>query len=440
MVNESIFLEPFFTQLNNSNVKYGVMRNYKGLPTSLGGSDLDILISTEDVESFYSIFNKVLKSTNGVKIAESGGQVPKICVLGGVNNCFYGIMFDIHHGIIPYKIAEILPTNFVFSRLNTYNNVKVFNNSDAIFIAFLKEIFYNKHCKKYFQEAKSAWRLNKEIYLKELNQKYSNRFILLLDNVLTKDSYNSLEVKKLGVLGAKELTSSGSSKLKIMYSFLGKVNRFRHPFGYTIAFLGVDGAGKTTIINSITPLLTEAVHNEIYYEHMRPNFLPSIASLFGRKEHVGPVTNPHEKKASGFIGSIFRLSYYSMDYIIGYWIKVYPSLVRKPSLWIFDRYFYDYLIDPKRGRIKLPSWIIKIVKVFIPSPNLIICLGGDPKTIYDRKKEVPLKEVQAQVKTLKAFCNEEKNAHWIDTSKDIETTINEVVELIKNNMNKRLKK
>ncbi|WP_189362031.1 hypothetical protein [Algibacter mikhailovii] len=416
------------------------MRNYKGLPSSLGKSDLDILISNEDIQLFYNIFNKVLKSTNGVIIASSKGQVPKICVLGGEDNCFYGIMFDVHHGIIPYKSADIFPVKFVFSRLNTYNKVKVFNDNDAIFIAFLKEIFYNKRCEKYFIEASMAWELNREIYLKELNKKYSKRFILLLDDVLSKDSYDFLKVKKLGVLGAKELTSGLSNKLKNIHSFFGKVNRFRHPFGYTITFLGVDGSGKTTIINNITPLLTEAVHNEVHYEHMRPNFLPSIASILKKEEHVGTVANPHEKKESGFIGSIFRLFYYSMDYIIGYWLKVYPSLVRKPSLWIFDRYFYDYLIDPKRGRIKLPSWIIKMIKVFVPSPNLIICLGGKPEILYDRKKELPLKEVKAQVLTLKAFSNKVKNAYWIDTSKTIETTINEVVELIKKNMNERLNK
>ena len=439
MINEGIFLEPFFTGLNNSNIKYGVMRNYKGLPKALNGSDLDILISIDDVESFYKIFYSVLKKTNGVEIAKSTGKVPKICVLGGEVNKYYGIMFDIHHGIIPYKIAEIFSIDFVFSRLNIHNDIKVFNDNDANFIAFLKEIFYNKYCEKYFVQAKNAWGLNKELYTKELNQKYSNRFVSELDDILTTDAYNPLKVTNLGVMGAKELTSGVSNKIKIISSFYKKTKRFRYPFGYTIVFLGVDGAGKTTIINKITPLLTEAVHNEIHYEHMRPNFLPSIASLFGKEEHVGPVTNPHEKEASGFFGSILRLSYYSIDYIVGFWFKVYPSMVKKPSLWIFDRYFYDYIIDPQRGRIKLPALIIKTFKFFIPSPNLILCLGGDAEIIYERKKEIPLKAVQAQVKKLKAFSKEEKNAYWIDTDKDIDSTTSEVIELIKKNMNKRLK-
>ena len=73
MIDDSVFLKPFFSQLNKLNVQYGVMRNYKTLPSSLGGSDLDILISVKDISIFYSVFNKLLEEVNGnVSVFGSG--------------------------------------------------------------------------------------------------------------------------------------------------------------------------------------------------------------------------------------------------------------------------------------------------------------------------------------------------------------------------------
>lgn len=98
-----------------------------------------------------------------------------------------------------------------------------------------------------------------------------------------------------------------------------KLKRFIHPIGYTIAFMGTDGAGKTTVINAVTPILNEAFHKGVHYEHMRPNCLPALAVLFGKKnkaEVPQVCTDPHGGKQSGMVGSLLRLSYYLLDYTL----------------------------------------------------------------------------------------------------------------------------
>lgn len=191
--------------------------------------------------------------------------------------------------------------------------------------------------------------------------------------------------------------------------------------GLTVTFLGTDGSGKSTIIDYIKPFLNEAFHDKVYYEHMRPNFIPSIARLFGKKDtQSGPVTNPHGSSTSGFLGSFFRWAYYLLDYTFGYYIKVLPKKTFKSCIWIFDRYYYDYLIDPKRARIKLPIWILKIGQLLIPEPDIIICLGADPAIIHSRKPELPLPEIERQVKALKKFSENHRRAVWVDTGITIE--------------------
>lgn len=187
---------------------------------------------------------------------------------------------------------------------------------------------------------------------------------------------------------------------------------------YSLVFLGTDGSGKSTIIESVCPLLKERYGYDIRYEHLRPNYIPSIAVLLGKRskeeeDNERTVSNPHQSKQSGRIGSLFRFIYYLFDYTIGYYCKVCRS---SKSIWAFDRYYYEFYFDQKRSRTNLPSWIIRFGEHIIPKPDLIICLGGNPEKIYARKPETSLEEVRRQTKVLNEFCHSRRNTVWVDTT------------------------
>lgn len=208
----------------------------------------------------------------------------------------------------------------------------------------------------------------------------------------------------------------------------------------TIAFLGTDGSGKTTIINAVFQMIEEKYGIIVNYEHMRPNYLPSLAVAMGKKkndEDQQVCTDPHASIPSGLIGSIMRLSYYWLDYTWGYFRKVANS---KNAIWFFDRYYYDYLFDQRRARLNMPEWIIKMYGFFVPRPDLILCLGGDPEKIYTRKPETSLEEVKRQTKILKMFCNSHKNAVWVDTTMKPEESIDAAMTAIIKMLSKRFSK
>lgn len=432
-----IFLKVFFEQLSIYQIKYCVLRNYESLPESLGGSDLDILISKEDVLAFYEVLDFVLSETNGKIIVQYGKLTPRICIAGVIQKKAYGIQLDVHEGILPYQTTSAFPVEFLFSRVNRYNNILVADNDDADLIAFLKVILNNGRCKeKYFEDAKKSWSKNRSLYVDVLLPLYNEEFIKILTMTLQND-YDQIQISKLAYYGKSLLTKGLSTHIRNLLSRVNRFYRFFKPPGFTIAVLGTDGAGKTTIIDAIKEPLNEAVHNALFYEHMRPNLIPNIAQLFGKKQQIGPVTNPHAAKPSGFVGSSLRLLYYSFDYIFGYWFKVYPVMVKTSSIWIFDRYYYDYLIDQKRARINLPMWMIKGMMFFIPKPDLILCLGAEPEVIHNRKPELPLGELTKQVSELKVFNQSEYRAVWIDTGKSLDGSVQQALETIVNRMASR---
>lgn len=197
---------------------------------------------------------------------------------------------------------------------------------------------------------------------------------------------------------------------------------------------GTDGSGKSFIINEITPWLIKENKIDVFYNHLRPNLLPDIGILLRtkKKSDIGKVnTNPHLQKPSGFLGSLARWSYYMLDYTIGYLINIWYKGRNLNCCFIFDRYYYDYYFDYKRSRTKLPHYIFKLGEKLVPCPDLILCLGGDPQKIYERKPETSLKEVTKQILILKEFCSARKNAVWIDTTLSPEDSISAAIRAIK---------
>ncbi len=194
-----------------------------------------------------------------------------------------------------------------------------------------------------------------------------------------------------------------------------------------IAILGVDGAGKSAVINSIKPVFDWATHNTTFVLHLRPGLLPPLARLKGKaKAPEGPVFDPHGSAPSGFWGSLLRLIWLILDYILGYWLLIRPKIAKQPAVVIFDRYAYDMALDPRRFRIGLPGWVAALFAWLAPRPDIIICLHADPEVIAARKKELPVEETKRQLEALRAFAKTQPNAVLIST----EGSIDEVRERI----------
>lgn len=419
-------LEKFFIRLNNEKILYLVLRNYQKLPQSTGNSDLDIVVHKKDIEKFFDLLNEFINSNNLLILSiVQDIRCPKYCISNGK----WGIQMDIFVGFVGFGNRELIPSSTLFKNIGDYRGVKILAPNVGAVLAFLKELLNNKtSSKKYLIELQNQF-FHMEIDPQLLSQ-FRPQFRLYLNQHL-----NHLGKEHLPELFRIAKKDFNRSK---MTGFKNKLTRlFKQP-GYTIAFLGTDGSGKSTIIENIKSPLNDAFHNGVYYEHLRPNKLPSIARLIGNKvEFTGPVKNPHGSSTSGYLGSLLRWSYYMLDYTFGFYLKVWPKKAIRSCVWIFDRYYYDYLIDPKRGRIKLPYWILKFGQLIIPEPDIILCLGTDAEIIHKRKPELPLEEVERQLSELKKFCRSHRRAVWIDTGQSVEESSNQALEAILKVMAKR---
>lgn len=429
------FLLDLFDKLYKESVKYSVLRNYVTLPISTGGSDIDVWVAREHLDKFYSILMQCAKENQGEVVSYVYKPYePKTCIMG----IDWGVQFDIYKDIVPIGNYEFFSGDIIWKHTVLYNGVQVLDSKWEAIESLLKEVLNTGNCdrkEKFYVDANDAIKAMSFEEIKEGLNLFSDEYIRLLKRVGEERKSDSL-INDLYKFGVHELRQ----KRKLINShFFSKFRRlFKRP-GFFVVVLGTDGSGKSTIIDHITPIIEGAFHHGIHYEHLRPNLIPDIGVLFGKrqKDNVQISPHPHDVKESHFVGSLCRLLYYLQDYIWGYLFKILPSIALYSHVYILDRYYYDYYIDQRRAKISLPKWIIKIGDFFVPKPDIILCLGGNPDMIYKRKPETSLEEVRNQTTILKKFSETRNNAVWIDTSVDLNTSVNMTMKAILKVMSKR---
>ncbi|GAA4649926.1 hypothetical protein GCM10023116_22080 [Kistimonas scapharcae] len=186
-----------------------------------------------------------------------------------------------------------------------------------------------------------------------------------------------------------------------------------------ICFLGPDGSGKTTVSNSVIDKFRDKF-NGIQNYHLRTHFGVN-------KKNVLNVTNPHGQKARGWLISNIKLIYFLLDYCFGF-----IFLLKKDNLVIFDRYYHDLLVDPKRYRFGGNLHFARLLAKFVPEPDIYFVLIADSNLIQKRKKEVPLNETERQVNLYKDFAKNNKKAFLIDTGNDVNESVDNVTGIILN--------
>jgi thymidylate kinase len=200
------------------------------------------------------------------------------------------------------------------------------------------------------------------------------------------------------------------------------LDRVVHPTGGCIAFIGPDGCGKSSVIEAVVREFTPAFP-KITRFHMRPGMLP------GRTKPGATVTDPHGKPARSGVASAAKMAYLAFDYCAGFAARVWPAMMRT-GLVVFDRYFYDILVDPKRVRYGGPRWFLKLMTAVLPSPELVILLNAPPEVLWSRKQEVPFEEVMRQQQAYLALARKLKNVAVIDAAQPLPSVVHDVVEAI----------
>jgi len=196
--------------------------------------------------------------------------------------------------------------------------------------------------------------------------------------------------------------------------------RWRFPTGLFVVVLGSDGSGKSTLIQHLERGFSGAFRRTKSF-HFRPRLFKGHPST--------TIAEPHAKSPYNGLVSAFKLFYYLLDYIVGYWLQVRPALARS-TLVIFDRYYDDILVDSHRYRYGGPAWLLRFGRRLVPRPYVFLVLDAPETYLIQRKTELPLEELKRQRARFRELAGESDRFIFLDGTASIEEVTREGTESI----------
>ena len=437
-------------QFNKKRIRYFILRNYEGLPQRNASKDVDIIIEPGS----YKIASDILYSV----FKESGVVSYRIIKYERVR-CWFGIdtriNFSIHIDLIEGYLSkgfEVFSFDMLFENTVVYNELRVLNSAfDAIMLLYYK-LIGTKYLKKQYQVKigtiyKSEYENINSVLRMTLNDKCSTKIIEALDkndfNKIVRNAHVLSRVSKRVVFFKKPIKTT----IDIIKFFVEKIYRIiicPRKYQNFVVVEGPDGTGKSTFINGLTDAIgyyfvSDKTKSHIY--HHRPNLFPNLG-IIGEKAGIlvedKNFKDPHRAKPAGILSSFFRMSYYWIDYVIGV-----PIMLRKDvqfdKFTIYDRYIYDFLIDPHRSRINLPLWVRRIFIHFVAQPRIVFILMANAQTIYKRKQELTIKEINRQLNEFSRLAISNERFVIIDASQSPEEMVDQAIKIILERFTEKIK-
>ncbi len=176
--------------------------------------------------------------------------------------------------------------------------------------------------------------------------------------------------------------------------------------GLAVAFLGPDGAGKSTVIKGLqSELDRRGIAHQ--YHHLQVRWWKSGVGI--------TVSDPHGRPPRGTLASIAKLGWFLARAWPAWIVRVMPA--RRRGEWIIlDRCFTDLLVDQRRYRYGGPMWLARLTDRLMPAPDALVVLHAPAEVIHRRKAEVPPEVLARLLDGYRDLAIQRGNARLVDVT------------------------
>lgn len=439
-VHSDIFSE-FIVRMNDNSIRYFILRNFEGLPQINNSKDIDIIIEPGSYNQSFTLLKEIL-----VEFGISHYRVVKYervhCIYGMDYNKEFSIHIDLIEGYLS-KGFEIFSFTELYNQTIEYKNFRVLNKKyDAILLLYYKVIGTKQLKPQYKEKIKLIYQKDENEINAIVKTTLGDKMSSIIIECLSNHDYETIITYAKKISKISKTRAFLKNPFPTIYNGLKFLLEKIHRIIYCpkksqnfIAVLGADGTGKSTFIEGLAKAIafynvSEESKSHVY--HHRPTILPNLGAV-GEKVEVmkedKDFTNPHRAKPVGFSSSFIRMTYYWVDYLIGVPFKLRKD-VQFDRFTIYDRYIYDFLIDPHRSRINLPYWVRKVFSKTVMQPRIVFVLLTDAETIYNRKQELTIDEINRQLGEFSKLAKSHKRFVVLDASQSPEELVHKASKII----------
>lgn len=431
-------LQAVFDALNKSGIQWMVLRNYEGLPFYNRAKDIDITVRRKDFKRVAKVIFEILSKEGFAFYTFSRFQYAWCFTFFDISdNIPTSIKIDILEPFV-WRGAYIFEFNELYNNKLNLSNFSVPSNSYDGLMLLVKPLMTGGFIKeKYLDDILTSFNSEPDLFCSNFENKFGIKLLKKIKPYLENGQLDSIvryknQIRLYGWLNAFKRQPLKTIYYAMSHFFVEIKRRSRRAKGSFIAFVGPDGSGKSTISEILRKEICQIMvkdDKDVKIIHFRPTIFPNLKKLFcGRHydETKENFTNPHRAKPAGLLSSLIRIIYYWLDYVIGYWFYLRRRCVAG-QIFIFDRYFYDFIVDPYRSRIDLPKWIRFLFLKLTPKPDIVYFLDCDAKTILERKKELDEDEIIRQLNVYRLLANKYINFYPVDSEKKENEILKDII-------------
>jgi hypothetical protein len=185
--------------------------------------------------------------------------------------------------------------------------------------------------------------------------------------------------------------------------------------GGVLTVAGPDGTGKSTVCDAlIAGVLRD---RPVLRVHHRFGVLP------GRGGNRGDVTEPHrETPYSTPVAALKTLALF-VDYWLGWIVRVRPFVRRRSGWVVLERGWWDLAVDPRRYRLREGGGLVRLLGRLLPQADVLLVLEGPAEVLRARKPELPVGELERQVRAWHEAVPASVARVYIDTTVPVEQVV-----------------
>ena len=400
----------FFKYLNKIKIDYAILGNLTNFPNKIK-SDIDLFLDFKNSSELKNLIKNFAKKRNLkiVNILQHEYNSFYFVLTKKINNDLFNITLDFCNYYVYNSINLI---NFSYLKKIKAKSKNVFyfrlNNRDNFYYYFIKKILKGDINNESFKYLKKNKRFIIHNNFFNHNEK---KFIL-----------NILKSKNLFLFlnKTKYLRKIISSNKNI--SFLNEIKRFffriKYQTGFHIAFLGVDGSGKSLQIDKL-----KNSNFRFFFRNVIIYHLFTLQTKQNKKKVIPYL------KSYGYFFSFLKILFLFFKFLRFYFLKVFFLKV-KSTLIISDRSHIDVIIDPHRYGIFFHISFLKLLFKIFPKPDLSIYLDAKSDTILKRSNELSKNLVKKNLIKYQKNLKNKKDIFFINSNKSSRKIKNDISQIL----------
>ena len=435
-----------FSRLASDDISYVVLRNYEGLPNSVG-HDLDLLLDEGDLARYRSLLRMTAE--------DCGWKIVRVESRYGYWKCYLyrpdstersflqiDAFYPQHYRGMPwFSSVEVLADRVAYGEF--YIPAPGHEAADLL----LKELLGSGRVKEaYGARIADLVQVDSKRFISVVSAAFGEETAIALLIACEQQRWTELEQQahrlRMRLALRAWVTQPWDQFVRTLRFIWGHIAKYLQPSGFFICFIGPDGSGKTSVSEELCAALDWTLFQRVHYVHWRFGIFPELkvfkqvaARLMGRsrKNSGGDRQNGMPDRPHGLARAVGYLLYYTLDYVLGHFVVARAR--GKGELVILDRYFYDYMIQ--WTLCSIPQWLPMFLLRFIPTPDVVVFLSNNAEAVYERKQDIPLQEIARQLGICQALTEQLPNACRIEADADLPEVVRRVIEVMMERMTQR---